>query len=116
MIEIMLVLALIGLIMGTVVVGLRRNMIKGQILITQTEIRKLDGMFLQHRLSNSGECPSIRAWVEDKTLDSEPKDPWGHSLSIGCPGEHTEGGADIASLGPDGKPGTKDDIESWNLH
>jgi general secretion pathway protein G len=72
-------------------------------------------MVFQHRLVNSGECPSTQQWVEDKTLKSEPKDPWGHPLLIVCPGQHEEGGADISSLGPDGQSGTKDDIESWKL-
>ena len=115
MIEIMLVLALIGLIMGAVVYRLHRSAIDGQIQVARVQIRDLEAMVFRHRLANSGECPSLALWLEDKTLKAEPKDPWGHPLSIVCPGEHGEGGADIVSLGPDGRPGTKDDIESWRL-
>ena len=114
MIEIMLVLALVGLIMGAIVVGLRKRAIDAQIMITRTQVQQLGAMVFQHRLANSGECPSTRQWVEDKTLKSD-KDAWGHQLVVMCPGEHEEGGADIISLGPDGQAGTKDDIESWKL-
>jgi len=113
MIEIMLVLALVGLIMGAIVVGLRKHATNGQIMVTRMQVQQLGAMMFQHRLANSGECPSTKQWIEDKTLKSEPKDPWGHLLIVTCPGEHEEGGADILSLGPDGQVGTKDDIESW---
>jgi len=115
MIEIMLVLALIGLIMGTVVVGLQRRARDAQILVARQHINQLVGMFLQHRVANGGECPSVKQWVEDKTLKTEPRDPWGHPLVIVCPGEHDEGSADVVSLGPDGQSGSKDDIQSWKL-
>ncbi len=115
MIEIMLVLALVGLIMGAIVVGLRKRAIDGQIMVTRMQVQQLGAMVFQHRLANNGECPSTKQWVEDQTLKSEPKDAWGHLLVIVCPGEHEEGGADIISLGPDGQAGTKDDIESWKL-
>jgi general secretion pathway protein G len=115
MIEIMLVLALVGLIMGAIVVGLRKRAIDGQIMVTRMQVQQLGAMVFQHRLANSGECPSTKQWVEDKTLKSEPKDAWGHLLVVVCPGEHEEGGADIVSVGPDGQAGTKDDIESWKL-
>jgi general secretion pathway protein G len=115
MIEIMLVLALIGLIMGAVIVGLRGRTREAQVQITRTQINQLGGMFLNHRVANGGECPSVQRWLEDKVLRSEPKDPWGHPLVIVCPGEHDEGGADITSIGPDGQPGNQDDIESWKL-
>ena len=115
MIEMMLVLALIGLVMGAVVVKLRARAIEAQKLIARTQINELGAMFLRYRVGNGGDCPSVDAWVADKTLKSEPKDPWGHPLRIVCPGEHDEGGADIVSLGPDGQPGNQDDIESWTL-
>jgi hypothetical protein len=79
------------------------------------QVRDLGDRFLRYRLAHSGDCPSIEQWIEDKTLKSEPKDPWGGTLSIACPGQHEEGGADIISLGPDGKLATKDDIWSWQL-
>jgi len=115
MIEIMLVLALIGLIMGAIVIGSRRKTRDAQVQIAKLGVQQLSGLFFNHRLANSGECPSIKKWLEDKPLKSEPKDPWGHPLVIICPGEHDEGSADIISPGLDGEAGNQDDIESWKL-
>jgi type II secretory pathway pseudopilin PulG len=111
----MLVLALVGLLMAAIAYRLRHGDIEGRIQIARMQIRDLEAMVFRHRLGNNSECPSIQQWLEDKTLKSEPKDPWGHLLTVVCPGEHVEGGADIVSPGPDGRPGTKDDIESWRL-
>jgi type II secretory pathway pseudopilin PulG len=113
MIEMMLVLALIGLIMGAVVVKLQGRTRDAQKQIARVEIGELGGSILNYRVANGGDCPSIQQWVADKTLKAEPKDPWGHPLLIVCPGEHEQGGADIVSLGPDGQPGNSDDIRSW---
>ena len=44
-----------------------------------------------------------------------PGDPWGHPLAITCtdqPGDQIVG---AISAGPDGQPGTADDIASWQL-
>lgn len=115
MIEIMLVIALIGLVMAAVAIGLRKRARDAQIQIARVSVQQLSGLFFQHRLASGGECPSIQQWIDDKTIKSEPKDPWGHVLIIVCPGEHDEIGADILSPGPDGQTGNKDDIESWKL-
>ena len=42
-----------------------------------------------------------------------PVDPWGHKYIYDCPGKHNTNGYDLFSAGPDGKPGTGDDICSW---
>ena len=116
MIEIMIVLALIGLITGMVAVGIQKSNRDAKIRITKNQIHGLAQFIFQHRQLNSGACPDIQQWLVDKTLRSEPKDPWGHPLRIVCPGTHEEeDSADIVSLGPDGKLDTGDDIRSWEL-
>jgi type II secretory pathway pseudopilin PulG len=115
MIEIMLVLALVGMIMGAIVYKLQQTGKAAQKHVAELEIRQLGAMFLQYRIANHGDCPSVAQWIEDKTLKGEPKDPWGHALTIACPGQHDDGSADIVSLGPDGQASTKDDIQSWTL-
>jgi general secretion pathway protein G len=42
-----------------------------------------------------------------------PNDPWGGAYIYECPGKHNEKGYDISSPGPDGKPGTEDDLGNW---
>jgi len=42
-----------------------------------------------------------------------PTDPWGNPYIYEYPGKHNKNGYDLFSAGPDGKPGTKDDIGNW---
>lgn len=46
-------------------------------------------------------------------LDKLPVDPWGHKYIYEYPGKHNTNGFDLFSTGPDGKPGTDDDIGNW---
>ncbi len=54
-------------------------------------------------------CPDVAA------LGDAPRDPWGHAFWLTCtdqPGDQIIG---AISAGPDGAPGTADDIASWQL-
>ena len=42
-----------------------------------------------------------------------PADPWGNPCIYELPGKHNTNGYDLSSAGPDGKPGTDDDIVNW---
>jgi general secretion pathway protein G len=46
-------------------------------------------------------------------VKSVPYDPWGNPYIYVFPGTHNPGRVDISSAGPDGKPGTEDDINNW---
>jgi type II secretion system protein G len=46
-------------------------------------------------------------------LEKFPVDPWGHKYIYAYPGKHNPNGYDLFSAGPDGKPGTGDDIGNW---
>jgi len=46
-------------------------------------------------------------------LDRVPLDPWGQRYVYEFPGRHNLGSFDLMSMGPDGKPGTSDDITNW---
>jgi general secretion pathway protein G len=43
----------------------------------------------------------------------QPMDPWGNKYVYQFPGRHNLNGFDLMSMGPDGKPGTSDDITNW---
>ena len=42
-----------------------------------------------------------------------PVDPWGNKFFYEYPGKHNTNSYDLFSAGPDGKPGTDDDIGNW---
>jgi general secretion pathway protein G len=47
-------------------------------------------------------------------LKNIPNDPWGGTYTYTYPGKHNAKGYDIMSPGPDGQPGTDDDITNWD--
>ena len=46
-------------------------------------------------------------------FDNIPLDPWGHPYLYEYPGRHNTNTFDLSSAGPDGIPGTADDIVNW---
>ncbi len=44
-----------------------------------------------------------------------PPDPWGNPYAYDYPGKHNPSGYDIVSNGPDGRNGTDDDINNWDV-
>jgi general secretion pathway protein G len=46
-------------------------------------------------------------------MESIPLDPWQHPYIYEFPGRHRPNSYDLSSMGPDGRPGTDDDITNW---
>lgn len=66
---------------------------------------------LQALMSNVENSPK---WNGPYLKNGIPNDPWGHPYIYRYPGEHGTD-YDLFSAGPDGQPGTGDDIGNWNL-
>ena len=66
---------------------------------------------LQALISN----PGVQGWNGPylKGTDHVPLDPWGHAYIYKMPGDNGKE-YQIVSAGPDGQPGTPDDIDSSN--
>jgi len=45
-----------------------------------------------------------------------PLDPWGNPYTYEYPGKHNTAGYDVFCNGPDGKAGTDDDINNWDVN
>ncbi|HZO87606.1 MAG TPA: type II secretion system major pseudopilin GspG [Chthonomonadaceae bacterium] len=60
--------------------------------------------------------PGVPKWNGPylKNQSSIPLDPWNHPYVYRQPGSDGRE-YEISSTGPDGQPGTNDDIQSWNL-
>jgi hypothetical protein len=65
-------------------------------------------------LAWSGAHPDARC-PDPATLGASALDPWGHGLHIICSDQPVDQIAGVLSYGPDGTPGTRDDIVSWTL-
>jgi general secretion pathway protein G len=115
LLEIMIVLAIIGLIAGGVGVTLFRRFQRAQVQIGKTRVGEVSKAVKQYMLENNSNCPKgIDDLVAQKYLEkSSAKDPWGKDFTFKCPGTNETDGADITCSGPDKQEGTADDIKSW---
>lgn len=121
LIEIMIVVAIIGLLTGIVGVNVYKNYDKAKMRKAKAEISTLKdcvGMYytdmgdfpksLEDLVRNPGGTNKWDGPYPDK--DTIPKDPWGEDYHYVCPGQHGE--FDIYSTGKDRSP-SDDDITSW---
>ena len=115
LLEIMIVLAIIGLIAGGVGVTLFRRFQRAQDQIAKTRVGEVSKAVKQYMLENNSNCPKgVDDLVAQKYLEkSSAKDPWGKDFAFKCPGTNETDGADITSSGRDKQEGTADDIKSW---
>jgi general secretion pathway protein G len=116
LIEIMVVVSIIGLMMGTVGVMAYGRYKKAQVTNAKQIINNIKQALVHYAMDNKDPCPKdLNELYTQKLIDKEPKDPWGQELIFKCPGEHDTESADISSKGPDRKEGTADDLHSWDL-
>ena len=116
LIEIMVVVAIIGMLMGTVGVYAFGRFEKAKITDTKMVIKNVEAALVHYQTENTDSCPKgVQDLVAQKIMPKEPLDAWGQSLIFKCPGEHNPDGADIISKGKDKQEGTADDIKSWEL-
>ena len=114
LLEIMVVLAIIGLIVGSVGVMVFNRFKRAQVQTAKTRVTEISNATTQYMLDNSNTCPrGIDDLVAQKYLKKGLKDPWGKDFIFRCPGTNDTDGADVASAGPDKQEGTQDDITSW---
>ena len=116
LIEIMVVVAIISMLMGTVAVGAFSQLEKSKVKNAKMVIKAVEQALVAYQTDNTDSCPKIISDLyTQKYLTKEPKDPWGEPLVFKCPGEHNKDGADLVSKGKDKQEGTADDVKSWEL-
>jgi general secretion pathway protein G len=112
LIEILVVLAIIGLIMGGVAIVAFNAFDDSKTKAAAKDIANLAQGVEMYRLQKN-KCPkSAQDLKAAGILQKLTKDPWGNDYVIKCPGEH--GPVDISSPGKDGEIGGEDDINSWD--
>ncbi len=114
LIEIMIVLAIIGLVMGGVGVGAFNYYRKSQVKTARISVNKVAQGVQQYMIDNNNQCPStLDDVIAQKFLNVKDKrDPWGRELKMVCPGQVNTDGVDVVSMGPDGQDGNADDVKS----
>lgn len=112
LIEILVVLAIIGLIVGGVSVVAFSALADSKVKAAASDVIKLQAACEQFMLQKNDKCPKTMTDLKAAGVVARvQKDPWGEEFQIVCPGEH--GSVDILSFGPDRKAGGGDDVVSW---
>ena len=108
LIEILIVLAIIGLIAGGVAVVAIPKLAQARIDTAKNDTRTIHPIAEKFRIDHPGQCPTVEQLRAEKELSATSKitDPWDTPYAIRCADEDTY----VLSFGPDKKEGTPDDI------
>ena len=126
LIEVLLVLAILGVIAGLAVPRLMGRQNHANIDATRLTIKGVEQALKIYAIDHLGALPSSQSGLQalltapssnsrhwrGPYLDSLPKDAWGRALTFTAPGKLHPQGYDIVSSGPDGLFGTADDISN----
>ena len=127
LLEIMMVVAIIGLLAASAVYMMGDNLGVAKDTKVKSDIRTLETQLMVYETQN-GFAPTtaqgLKALVEQpnsapvpknwkRLLKEIPTDPWGREYVLINPGKHNTDSYDILSLGKDGTPETADDIGNW---
>ena len=133
LLEVLLVIAILGVIAAMVVPRLLGRQTTANIGITKSSIKGLEQSLQIYAINHNGQMPEggqeemLSALLETKDQDGNPIDPilaaapkdaWGKALNYRYPGTHQsiETRPDIWSNGPNGTndDGSGDDITNWS--
>lgn len=126
--EVLLVLAIMGIIMTMVVPKLLGRQQHANVDATRLSIRGVEQAIKMYALDHGGTFPASSnglAILQEPPgardprwrgpyLENNPVDAWGTPLNYSYPGRKNLRGFDIISAGPDCTPGTDDDIGNWD--
>jgi len=114
LIEIMVVIAIIGLIATTAIVNIMKQFERAKVKTTKTQVKGFEQALEQYYLDN-GNYPTseqgLKALEQGEYIKKVPKDPWSRDYNYVSPGQ-SGSPYDISSGGPDKQEGTEDDIKS----
>ncbi|MBZ0073078.1 MAG: type II secretion system major pseudopilin GspG [Gammaproteobacteria bacterium] len=128
LIEVMVVVVILGILAAIVVPRIMDRPDEARITKARQDVRTLESALNLYRLDNYNypttdqglealvqrpTSPEPPHWKEGGYVDRLPMDPWQRPYQYLSPGVH--GAIDIYSPGPDGQPGTDDDIGNWML-
>ena len=112
LVEILVVLAIIGLIMGGVAVVAGGALGDARLDTAKNETMKIAGYADMYSIKKKGKCPSdMKALKAAGIIKKVSQDPWGNEFKIVCEDGGVKG---AASAGPDGEFDNSDDINSWD--
>jgi general secretion pathway protein G len=109
LVEILIVLAIVGLIAGGIAVYAVPKFQQAQKDNTRNSLKALHAVAEAWRANHGNECPTVQRLKDEKELaaSSDINDAWGSPYKIMCPDDEN---TVVMSFGPDKKEGSQDDI------
>ncbi|BDX04596.1 type II secretion system major pseudopilin GspG [Planctobacterium marinum] len=130
LIEVMVVILIIGIMTAIIAPNILGNTEEAKLKKAAIDIQQLESALEMYKLRNnvfpsteqglealvtaSNIEPVPRNFPQDGFIKRLPQDPWGNDYQLLNPGEM--GTIDVFSNGPDGQPGSDDDIGNWNIN
>lgn len=117
LLEIMIVLAIMGLIVTGVSIKVFSQLKKAKTQAARMGVKKIVDASGRFMAGAGAGCPKgLEELISQGELSkNDAKDPWGGPYVYRCPGTQDPEGVDVISLGPDKQDGTTDDIRSWEI-
>ena len=122
LIEIMVVIAILGLLMTVVAVNVAGSLQEGYVDTTKLQMEKIKGNLQMYAVKNKGKYPTTSEGLDAAAKyfpdNKVPTDAWGNEFQYYSPGTNSDEPFELISLGRDGSEGGEDydaDIKSWDL-
>jgi general secretion pathway protein G len=126
LIELLVVIIILAILAAVVIPRVIGRTDDAKIAAAKSNVSTFDGELEKYKL-DTGSYPStdqgLNALMTDMIQNGKwngpyikgslPMDPWGHQYMYKSPGDNSPD-YDVFSAGPDGQPGTADDIGNWN--
>lgn len=116
LIEMMLVLAIIGMMAGVAVWSMSGTAEQSRISTTKQSMRTIESALNSYQLNTGQYPPSITVLAQGTTayIKKVPKDGWKRDFMYSVPGSSGKA-FNLYSLGKDGEAGTADDVDVWTM-
>jgi general secretion pathway protein G len=114
LLEMMLVVAIMGILMSVAVWNIVGQSEKARVKATEATMQTIETALKAYKADKGSYPQTIQMLVTTKMLDERIKDAWKHDIEYRTPGAN---GRDysLVSPGPDGQIGTDDDIDVWRM-
>jgi general secretion pathway protein G len=122
LVEIMVVIAIIGVLMTVIAVNVTGYLDDANASATKIEINNIEKALIAYQAKHKGRAPTTAEGLDAAKKyfpnNEVPTDAWGNPFQYFSPGTHGQHDYEIISLGKDGKEGGEDtnaDILSWDM-
>jgi general secretion pathway protein G len=116
LLELMLVLAIMGILMAVVAINVMGSGTKAKITATKATLSTVKNALSSYHLEYSAFPPSLQLLITTKYLENKPiQDGWKNDLIYDPNGPSADQPFVLGSSGPDKIVGTEDDINVWTM-